>query len=186
MLENRNVYIVEGKTDKDKLSKLGFKFFILTEGLHCTEQTLKLTQECLDAGRKVILLADPDDKGQMIRRKFKSQFGDNENYLSILLDKNSCNDGKKIGIANAKMQYLAEELEEYISYEDVEDVKRFVEYDKELEEKLHNSKFREYLVNKYFFQSMTYKSVLNSLKMLKISNEELLDNLHKFEESYGV
>jgi len=63
-----NLYIVEGKTDKNKLESIGCKYIYVLDGLDGLNQTKINFLKLASKQRKLICLIDPDVAGNLIKQ----------------------------------------------------------------------------------------------------------------------
>lgn len=108
----RNCYIVEGKTDEDKVKRLGGRLVVKTGGKYISENTLKLIL-LISQKRRIVTVTDPDGPGKKIRERIQSLVG-TEHCSSVRTKISDSFDGKKIGIAQTDLTILREAMEKYL------------------------------------------------------------------------
>lgn len=107
-------YVVEGKTDEDKLKKCGISFIVKTNGKFLKEDFITLLK-LISKHRFLVFMTDPDPTGQQIREHLQEEV--KVNYLVIKTKMKESHDAKKIGIAQMKMVNLKRVLESYIEHD---------------------------------------------------------------------
>jgi ribonuclease M5 len=109
----KEVIVVEGKTDTEKLQSLFNVHTIETNGSYLSDKTISLIQKvALKSG--VILFLDPDGPGEMIRRKLENKL---INFKAAFIDKKSLKGKKKIGVAEASDKAIIKALKAVISFD---------------------------------------------------------------------
>lgn len=103
------VIVVEGKSDISFLSSFLIGKFYLTNGCDINKERLKFLK-LLSNNNKIIVITDPDIKGNEIRRKINEEI---KGIINIELDKNYCKKKDKIGLAESSMDYIFNKLREY-------------------------------------------------------------------------
>ncbi len=101
-------YVVEGKTDEDKLKKLGIKLIVKTNGKFIAKTTLAFIAE-VSRVRPLVFALDPDRPGIAIRRKLEDYLPDKD-FRHIETGMKEATDGRKFGVAQMHMDRLAEVL----------------------------------------------------------------------------
>ena len=163
----RELLVVEGKHDKDKLEKLFDCDIVCTNGLGVDEETMKLIRTCAEH-QGVIVLTDPDGPGERIRRQIMEEVPQARHVF--ILQK------KAIGKRNVGIEYVDDEtLKEYlnrvVTFEKGEQSLEWAEY-------LHSGmmgsrKLRERVCEKLNIGFSNNKTLFKRLNMLKISGEKL-------------
>ncbi|WFQ89784.1 ribonuclease M5 [Mycoplasma feriruminatoris] len=113
----KQIIIVEGKSDTDKLKKIYGNDLktIQTKGLSLNKKTLEMIKE-LNNKTGVIIFTDPDGAGKKIRQTI-IDYLDNK-VLNAFISKDDINkNSKKIGIAEASDQAIKKALDNLISYD---------------------------------------------------------------------
>jgi len=167
-------YVVEGKTDEDKLKKLGLKLIIKTYGKFIKADTLAFIK-AVSHYRPIVFVTDPDPAGKEIRISIEKELAEKD-YHYVETGMKEAYDGKKFGIAQMKMPNLEKTM----------DV--FIKHDKEVDEKptinladlmsLGIAGFatmakRQVLLDKLGFQFKGTKALLDGLWMLGLDKEKL-------------
>lgn len=167
-------YVVEGKTDEDKLKKLGLKLIIKTHGKFIKADTLAFIK-AVSHYRPIVFVTDPDPAGKEIRISIEKELAEKD-YHYVETGMKEAYDGKKFGIAQMKMPNLEKTM----------DV--FIKHDKEVDEKqtinladlmsLGIAGFatmakRQVLLDKLGFQFKGTKALLDGLWMLGLDKEKL-------------
>lgn len=115
------LFIVEGKTDIEKLRKIGLFCVIITNGLSVPRETLNYLKVVIKV-RPVIALLDPDKPGSKIFQKLQKVV---PQIQKIDLDSTYCVKRGKLGLAEASDEYLISLLKPYIFENNNEDLQRY-------------------------------------------------------------
>ena len=115
------LFIVEGKTDTEKLRKIGLFCTIITNGLSVSRETLNYLKAVIKV-RPVIALLDPDKPGSKIFQKLQKVV---PQIQKIDLDSAYCIKRGKLGLAEASDEYLISLLKPYIFENNNEDLQRY-------------------------------------------------------------
>lgn len=115
------LFIVEGKTDTEKLRKIGLFCAIITNGLSVSRETLNYLKAVVKV-RPVIALLDPDKPGSKIFQKLQKVV---PQIQKIDLDSTYCVKHGKLGLAEASDEYLISLLKPYIFENNNEDLQRY-------------------------------------------------------------
>ena len=115
------LFIVEGKTDTEKLRKIGLFCVIITNGLSVSHETLNYLKAVIKV-RPVIALLDPDKPGSKIFQKLQKVV---PQIQKIDLDSTYCVKRGKLGLAEASDEYLISLLKPYIFENNNEDLQGY-------------------------------------------------------------
>jgi ribonuclease M5 len=113
----KQIIIVEGKTDTQKLKKIyGSEIkTIETNGLSLDEKTLKFIKKANEQNG-VIIFTDPDGPGKKIREQIISFLG--AKTLNAFISKSDINtNSKKIGIAEADEEAIKNALDRLVIFD---------------------------------------------------------------------
>lgn len=103
----KEVIVVEGKHDQEKILKCVDASVIISNGTHCSKEFLEMCKT-LQAQRGLIVFTDPDGPGEYIRRKIIEHVGTTKHAsLHILQSKKK----QKVGIEHADIEDILEALE---------------------------------------------------------------------------
>ncbi len=103
----REVIVVEGKHDQEKILKCVDANVIISNGTHCSKEFLDMCKT-LQEERGLIVFTDPDGPGEYIRRKIIEHVGTTKHAsLHILQTKKK----QKVGIEHADVEDILEALE---------------------------------------------------------------------------
>lgn len=112
--DNRYVYVCEGKTDSDKLKKIGCLFVVEVGGKFIPYQIINFLKE-VHKIREIVLVLDPDSPGKEIKDRLRNELG---KCLTCYVKQNDAKDkNNKVGIAQAKMNILKEALSPFIKHD---------------------------------------------------------------------
>jgi len=174
---NKNLYLVEGKTDIARLKFEGAKYVVQTRGYNLSLQTinfLKLAQE----KRKIILLFDPDQSGKMTAKMIASIL---TNCTIVNLNKQMCIGCGKIGIAESDNKYLKKILLPYLREDSNAKEKESITYQELIELGLvgNNAKeLRKIIKDKFFVNVTNGKTLLRDLNILRLNKKLIEDTLN--------
>ncbi len=173
--ENRRyLYVCEGKTDEDKLKKLGC-FFVLATGGKFIRPDISAFLKEVHKVRQIVIITDPDGPGYNIRHRIENYVGP---CLNLYAKKQQAKDEKagKVGIAQMGMEDLKELIRPCIGHDiRVDEVFPFDEDDYYDFGLINNKAKRMKLVEKYHLPFTSNKNVEECLLMLNISKEEILE-----------
>jgi len=105
------IILVEGKNDASFLSSFIDSEYVVLNGYEINDSTINYLSH-IEKSRKIILFADPDEGGDIIRKNF-SRTG--LVYDTVVLDINSCNKHNKHGVAECNKQEVLTKLNQYLS-----------------------------------------------------------------------
>lgn len=106
-LELHALLVVEGTSDVQKLMPFVDAEFVVTNGSALSKETISFIQEAKRRGRDVIVMTDPDFPGEQIRRKLDQSVA---GLTHIFLDKQFAIAKNKVGVAQAKIDYLLQSI----------------------------------------------------------------------------
>lgn len=168
----RYAYICEGITDEDKLKKIGCFFVIPTGGTFIRKELYDFII-AVSKVRRLILVLDPDGPGNKIEENLKKHIDD---YIRINFNKKECIKHNKVGVAQASITTIKEELRPCIEHDiycdelfsfDEED---YLDFDLVGEGKrVRRNKIIDYFSLPY----TSSKKVEECLLMLRIKKEEI-------------
>lgn len=169
--ESRYVFIVEGKTDVDKLFNLGIKYAIPCLGKFIRQEFYSFLKEVIKV-RKVVLALDPDNVGIQIKDKLKEFIvSNNGSFLTLKLEKRFCYSNNKFGLANSSSECLKELMKDILEYENEQ--AKFSSFFLDEDNLLTNKQFRIFLKDKYHLLNSARKSLTKELNILKLDDETI-------------
>lgn len=167
----REVIVVEGKHDSQRLKQFFDVDTIETNGLHLSSRKIEEIKK-LHEKRGVILFLDPDGAGERIRRRLNDAIPDVKNAF---IDKKLCRTLKKVGIEHANKEVLVQSLENTITY--MKDMDETLSYDAYVSFGFQGGKdakaLRAYVGNALFLGECNGKTLFKRLNMYQINKEEL-------------
>jgi ribonuclease M5 len=170
----RDIYIVEGIHDEDKLKQIDSNINVISiGGFSFNKDKLSLIKE-LSKDNHIILLFDPDSAGETIRNKMMKIL-EGTNVSNIYVDKNFSisKNKKKIGIEHIDVN----RLKEYIKYQiPTKNTNYYITYSDIFMlglSGLDSTSLRDKLCVFYHIGKCNSKQFVNRLNMLGISLEEL-------------
>lgn len=108
-------YAVEGKTDEDKLKKLGVKLIVKTGGKYIKHDVISLLKGIAQK-RTIVVFTDPDGPGIRIRERLQDELK-GARLLIAKSRKALSTDGKKMGVAQMAMPDLKDVLTPYLEHD---------------------------------------------------------------------
>ena len=170
---NRYVYVCEGKTDLDKLKKLGCLFVITTNGKYIKKELLEFLDRVHQI-RQLVLVLDPDTPGIEIRKKIISKVG--KCHICYINQNDAKDKNNKIGIAQVKMETLKKILAPYIKHDIFNDENLSLDDDDFYELGLSGNDStlkRQKIIDHYKLPFTSSKQILDALLMLNITRTDL-------------
>ena len=104
--------VVEGTTDVQKLMPVIDAEFLVTNGSAVSKDCIEFIQEAKRRGKEILVLTDPDFPGDQIRKKLDQSI---PGLTHIFLDKEKAISNRKVGVAQAKTEYLLQSLQHKIT-----------------------------------------------------------------------
>lgn len=167
----KEVIVVEGKHDSDRLKRYFDCETIETGGSALDEETIELIRQ-IQLTRGIIIFTDPDAPGNMIRHKINERVPGCKNAF---VDKKDARTSKKVGIEHAEKKVLEEALCHLMTYDmhvtpeiTVQDF-----YLLGLLGETNSKEKRDRIAQKYHIGSGNGKTIRARLNCLRISLEEL-------------
>lgn len=170
----KEIVVVEGKSDTQKLQKLFNVQTIETNGSALTDKTINLIKAANDKNG-VILFLDPDYQGKKIRNKI-SQFL--ENFKECYISKNDMQkNSNKIGIAEANDEAIINAFKNYICKTKIN--QKTIEWFDYLEFNL-NTKAKRLAISSYLgIDYFNHKQLFNQLNLMGITKKDLGKIIHE-------
>ncbi len=171
-------YVVEGKTDEDKLKKLGCQYIITTNGKYIRKEIINFLKE-VKAKRDLILVLDPDGPGKQIEDILNSKLGLS---CSISINKKDAISIKKskVGIAETNSDVLKDIMKAFILHDINTDEMPSLDEDDLIDYLYKGSKTainKKKIIETYKIPYKTFKNIYECLLMLDVSKKELEDLL---------
>lgn len=170
----KEIVVVEGKSDTQKLQKLFNVQTIETNGSALTEKTINLIKAANNKNG-VILFLDPDYQGKKIRNKI-AQFL--ENFKECYISKNDMQqNSNKIGIAEANDEAIIKAFRNYICKTKIN--QKTIEWFDYLEFNL-NTKAKRLAISNYLgIGYFNHKQLFNQLNLMGITKKDLGKIIHE-------
>lgn len=170
----KEIVVVEGKSDTQKLQKLFNVQTIETNGSSLTDKTINLIKAANDKNG-VILFLDPDYQGKKIRNKI-SQFL--ENFKECYISKNDMQkNSNKIGIAEANDEAIINALKNYICKNKIN--QKTIDWFDYLEFNLNTKEKRLAISNHLGIDYFNHKQLFNQLNLMGITKKDLGKIIHE-------
>ena len=166
----RELLVVEGKHDKDRLEKLFDCDTVCTNGLGVDEDTLKLIAACAKR-QGVIVITDPDGPGEMIRAKINDAL---PGLRNAFIDDKKARRKDKTGVEYATKEALDEALSHIVTYRDAKEGLTINDlYRLGLAGQDNSRILRDQVASHYHLGHCNSKTLLKRLNMLEIGYKEL-------------
>lgn len=176
----KEVIIVEGKHDSQRLKQFFDVDTIETNGMYLSKEKISLICS-VHQKRGVILFLDPDSSGNRIRNKLKEAIPDAKHAF---IDKKKCRTSKKVGIEHASKEDLEEALQHVVT--DGNDIMESITFSEYLDLGFQGSKdakhLRHYIGSLLFLGDCNAKTLFKRLNMYQISKEELKKLVEEYYE----
>lgn len=164
----KEVIVVEGKTDADKILSLFDARIITTNGSDCSDETIAMIEKANKASG-VILFLDPDYVGEQIRKKIMAKV---PNTKQAFIDSNDIvkNKKNKIGIAEASNKAIVAAMNKLVTFENNSNTISLFEYNKL---KLDNKIARIKVCEHYHISYCNNKQLLKRLNMMGVTYNDI-------------
>ncbi|MDL2276085.1 ribonuclease M5 [Breznakia sp. OttesenSCG-928-G09] len=170
-MKQKEVIVVEGKHDSQKLKSFFDVDTIETNGLHLSKEKIECIKS-LNEKRGVILFLDPDSAGERIRKRLNDAI---PNLKNAFIDKKRCRTTKKVGIEHADKEALKEALEHVLTYD--KEIKESLSYEAYLSmgfQGQEDSRMLRRIVGELLFLGeCNSKTLFKRLNMFQITDVEL-------------
>lgn len=111
--EIKEVIVVEGKHDKERILKVVDADILISNGTHCSKEFLDLCKT-FNEQRGLIVFTDPDGPGEYIRRKIIEHVGTTKHAsLHVIQTKKK----QKVGIEHADLEDIIEALKNVATFD---------------------------------------------------------------------
>ncbi|MFA6830505.1 MAG: DUF4093 domain-containing protein [Bacilli bacterium] len=111
---NRYLYICEGKTDEDKLKKIGCLYVLTTGGKFFRKEITEFLKTAHQE-RQFVIITDPDGPGRNISERIEKYVG---SCIVVKAEKKKAIAKNKVGIAQMDIEDIKDLLHPYI-YHDI-------------------------------------------------------------------
>lgn len=175
-----NLYVVEGKSDVDKLTSLGCKYIYKTNGYEgLTKSKIDFLVE-VNKIRNIVLVLDPDGPGKLLSSTLKKAL---TRYNEIRIPKVEAIKRNKVGIAESNPSLLKNSLKKYIDFDKniQENSTVLLNEVKKLDEKVIKHLYAYYHIDTT--QGVNY--IYKQLNMLQITIENVKESYDEFIRSHN-
>ena len=175
MTKIKELIVVEGKHDKDKIERLFDCQVLCTNGLAITQDDLKIIKNASE-NNGVIVMTDPDFPGQKIRDIIDSEVS---NIKHVFIEKEKAIGKRNVGIEYVKDKDLMEALNKAVTFTTDKESISWSEY---LKLKLIKDKTKRYYLSKQLnLGSNNNKKLFKYLNMLGYEYNHLQEILKKYD-----
>ena len=173
----KEVIIVEGQHDIDKMSKFFCADYIKTEGSSIPPKVIEEINFYKNQGREFIIITDPDFPGTQIRNKVLEII---PNAKQAFVRKENARTTKKVGVEHAGYEEIKKALDNLISYEDyLEKITKRDLMKAGLTGNKNSAQLREKIANEFNFNSGNTKTFLKRLNAVNLSEKELKEKIYE-------
>ena len=165
-LKIKEVIVVEGKHDLEKIKQSVNADVIYSNGLHISKSFLALCKKFNEA-QGIIIFTDPDGPGEMIRKKIMNYVGNCKHAsLNVIQSKKK----QKVGIEHADAQDIVDALTKAAEFvEGQESITQAEFIDLGLSGQSDSRERRALIAEAFFFPLANAKTCFKYLNMLNIS-----------------
>ena len=162
-----SILVVEGKEDVSYLSSFIEAEYVTTNGYDIHSDEIKYLNEA-SKHKEILVLVDPDKAGREIEERLKTKLV-KASYITINID--SCNRGKKNGVAESDQEEIIKVLKPHFSSKNTQKTsKKPVNFSK-LD--LTDKNLRTYLSKKFHLGKCNLKKLIQRLETLEIEGREV-------------
>ena len=176
-MNNKPVFVVEGKTDVNKLTNIIDADFVITNGMAIPDDTISYLKELVKT-RKVFVLTDPDFPGLQIRNKISQEV---EGVYHAYIDRKKASNGKKLGVAECELEELKQAISNYVCYDQEVINENQITMKDMIELGLTgcetSSALREKVSKKYHTGYCNAKTLMKHLNMLGVTLKDLKETI---------
>lgn len=171
----KEVFVVEGKHDSDKLKSCFECDTIETNGTHLGKPTLALIEK-LQKQRGIIIFTDPDVPGDQIRHTINQAVPGCKNAF---IEKKKAKTTRKVGVEHASREDILEALNHLMTYVAQPKITlSWIDFlNLGLSGQADSQKRREMLGNALFIGRANAKTLWKRLNMLGLHKEDVIDLL---------
>ena len=172
------VLLVEGKDDESLIKSFLECYIFKTNGYDLKKEDIAFYKE-LSKRHNIIVLTDPDAAGERIRKVLNDEI---KNTFNVFLNIDKCNKSNKHGVAESNKDHILEQLKDYLSNTPIKvgnltpnDLSKLgLNGDSNAKEK------RRYICERFSLGICNQKMLKERLNLLKISYDEIKEELDKY------
>lgn len=170
----KEVVIVEGKHDAERLVRLFDVDVLVSNGTHLSQQFLNQLNY-LNQQQGIIVFTDPDGPGNYIRRTITEAVGDCKHASLSLKQAKS---PRKVGVEHASDEDIIEALEKVNTFIEKRITLSWAEFlDLGLSGRSDSQQKRNFLMSRYHLPKANAKTAFRYLNMIGVSYHELNQQL---------
>ncbi|MDR2462030.1 MAG: ribonuclease M5 [Mycoplasmataceae bacterium] len=163
--EIKEIVVVEGKTDTEKLKKNFIVETIETNGSRISKKTIELIKK-VNLERGVILFLDPDGSGEKVRRILENNL---ENFKQAFIKKRN-KKVKKVGVAEASDDEIINAIENVATFQKNKQSLSWKEY---LELNIDSKLKRTIICENYNMSYCNNKQLFKRLNMISKTKNDV-------------
>ena len=167
----KELIVVEGKNDLNKLNSILDGDIIITSGSHLSNKTMELIKHASNS-RGVIIFTDPDKQGEKIRALINEKI---PNCKNAFLPKDKAIGHNKIGIEHACKEDILQALNNLISYDSNTNSLSIIDYNSlELSGYPNSTMKRQIICNHYKINFCNAKTLYKRLNYMRVTKKDLI------------
>lgn len=175
MTDIKELIVVEGEHDKQKLLSFLNADIIVTNGIEISNETIELIKE-ISKTRDIIVFTDPDVPGEKIRKIIMKNV---PNAKHAFIDKKKAQGKRNLGVENAKKEDILESLKNIYTVSEFSDT---LDYSVFIKTGIPgNKKLREFVASYFNLGVVNNKQLFKRLNMFSITEDQLIDVIEKYE-----
>lgn len=167
----KEVIVVEGKNDANKIKSIVDCDVIETSGTHLSKQVMK-TLKLMQEKRGIIVFSDPDYPGEYIRNKINAEI---PGVKHAFIQKDKAKTSKKVGVEHASKEDILEALQHLLTYHEIK--QESLSYKEYMELGFvgfeNSAKLREMVGNILFVGKCNAKTLFKRINMLGLNKEDV-------------
>ncbi len=177
----KEIIVVEGKNDTNKLLQCVECDTIETSGTHLSKQKIKLLKQ-LQQTRGIIVFTDPDYPGNKIRSLINEQI---PGVKHAFIQREKAKTSRKVGIEHANKEDIIEALQHVLTYEEqfTQSISLQDLMELGMSGNSNSAKLREQVGNALFIGKCNVKTLWKRLNLLQINRQQLHALLEEIYEA---
>lgn len=169
--------VVEGTWDASYISSFVDCEIIVTNGLDVPQNEIDYLKN-LSKYKKILVLTDPDEAGETIRRRIHDQV----EAIDVVVDKTKCNKNHKHGVAECEKDELIKCLKPF--FVNTKNISENITNNFLFMNGINNKEIYHFIGKKFCLGNVNKKVLLTRLNSTKVAQEDLLKAVKEYRE-YG-
>jgi len=167
----KELIVVEGKHDKAKLEKLFDCEVVITNGLALSQETIEYIKQA-SISRGVIVMTDPDNPGEKIRRQIIDA---NVECEHIFIEKKKAIGKRNVGIEYVKDEDIVEAFKHKVYLGETKNSLSWYDY---LDLNLNSKEKREKISEIFNIGHCNNKTLFKRLNVIGVSKKDILEKIN--------